>query len=164
MYCVRFIFSVVAIILSGFAIAPARAAGTHVIENESLARSPYQSVAAVCINVAKAACTLDFTPVPAGKSLVVVNVSCGWSLVHPSTVAATQLVATSGDVPLHYLPVQFIGSLVKSASVTLDNYIFDVQTSAVYNTGQTPEIIISTGNGAATWGGGFCSLTGYLAL
>ena len=162
MYCVRLIVSIGAIILSGLAIAPARAAATHVIENESLARSPYQSVAAACINVAESACTLKFTAVPAGKSLVVVNVSCGWSLVHPSTIAATQLAATSGETPLHYLPVQFVGTLVKSASVTLDNYIFDVQTSAVYTTGQTPEIII-TANGTPTWAGGFCSVTGYLA-
>jgi hypothetical protein len=163
MYCVRLIVSISAIILAGLAIAPARAAATHVIENESLARSPYQSVEAVCINVAQGSCTLKgFTPVPAGKSLVVVNVSCGWSLVHPSTIAATQLAATSGDTPLHYLPVQFVGSLVKSASITLDNYIFDVQTSAVYTTGQTPEIVITT-NGTVTWAGGFCSVTGYLA-
>ena len=162
MYCVRLIFFVFAIILTSLAIAPARAAETHVIQDESLARSPYQSGAAVCINVAEGACTLNFTTVPAGKSLVVVNVSCGWSLVHPSTIAATELISTSGDVPLHFLPVQFTGSLVKSASITLDNYIFDVQTSAVYTTGQTPEIVI-TGNGTVTWGGGFCALTGYLA-
>jgi hypothetical protein len=160
MYRPRLIAWIGAILFSALAAASARAATTPVIEAESLGHTPYQSVAAVCINVTKQACTLIFTAVPAGKNLVVANVSCGWSLTHPSAVAAVQLIATTGQTPLHYLPVQFFGSLNKTPPI--DNYVFDVQTSAVYSSGQIPEIII-TGNGSFTWGGGFCSVTGYLA-
>jgi hypothetical protein len=100
MYRPRLIASIGAILLSALAVASARAGNTPVIEAESLAHTPYQSVAAVCINVTKEACTLTFTAVPANKTLVVANVSCGWSLAHPSAIAAVQLIATTGHIPL----------------------------------------------------------------
>jgi hypothetical protein len=155
--------SVGAVILASLALAPARAANTPVVEAESLARTPYQSVTAVCINTSEAACPVTFTTVPANKKLVVVNVSCGWSLVHPSQIATVELTTTNGSYPpLHYLPVQYTANFNKSSTILLDNFIFDIQTSAVYAAGQTPEVLI-TNNGAVTWGGGFCSLTGYFA-
>jgi len=151
MHRVRFIALVGAIIIASLAGAPARAANTPVVEAESLARTPYQSTVAVCINVTEEVCTVPFATFAATKNLVVVNVSCGVSLVHPSQIAAAELTTTTGIFPpLHYLPVQQNGSL-NTQGVLLDNYAFDIQTSAVYSAGQTPEIII-TANGSVAWG------------
>ena len=142
-----------------FAVAPATAKDTDVIEAESLAHTPYQSTKVTCDMITES-CVINFDAVPSKKRLVVLDASCGFSMLGgASNIVLVTLAPSTANTPIHYLPIQF---KQHNAGSNVDNYAFDVSLAMAFNAPQIPRITIYA-DGAEGFFGGNCTLTGYLA-
>ena len=143
-----------ALAAAGLFWASAAGAATSGIEAESLGDSPVQQTRGVCVSVASDACVMTFPAVPQKERLVVVNMACFWTFGPGGHLFLIRLGDPEIGSPIHATLLQFPPD-------PTGTYAFDLPTTAIYDAGNQPQLVLVNHGGVGTWLGGQCTITGY---